>query len=195
MLELAGEIGVGGRRLTRACADRNDRREQREGEPLTKSPHGPPFGRPPPRLPTISRKGARAHLAAASTCPPNDGPAPARQRRAATLLAIIATDRTFERATAGDREVWSGKCLHRNARLMIDLHGEPISRATIEHILPKNHGGTDDSPNLGIACARCNSEKGVRHDHKRRNDARLQEVSAAKLAEKRRERWRDPTPT
>jgi len=112
----------------------------------------------------------------------------AKQR---TLLAIIATDTTFERAQAGAREVWSGKCLHCNARLMIGLDGEPISRATIEHILPKSHGGTDDLANLGIACARCNSEKGIRHDNKRKGDARLAEV-VAKLAEKRRARWRDP---
>ncbi|CAN5883081.1 HNH endonuclease [soil metagenome] len=112
----------------------------------------------------------------------------AKQR---TLLAIIATDATFDRAMAGDREVWSGKCLHCNARLMIGLDGEPISRATIEHILPKNHGGTDDLANLGIACARCNSEKGVRHDHKKKSDPRVQEV-VAKLAEKRLARWRDP---
>ena len=108
-----------------------------------------------------------------------------------TILAILATDMTFERSTAGDRDVWSGKCLHCNARLLIGLDGEPISRATIEHIMPRNHGGSDDLSNLGIACARCNSEKGVRHDHKQKNDARLQEV-VAKLAEKRRARWRDP---
>jgi 5-methylcytosine-specific restriction endonuclease McrA len=107
------------------------------------------------------------------------------------LLAIVATDTTFERAVAGDREVWSGKCLHCNARLLIGLDGEPISRATIEHILPRNHGGTDDLVNLGIACARCNSEKGVRHDHKKKTDVRLQEV-IAKLAAKRKARWRDP---
>ncbi len=113
----------------------------------------------------------------------------AKQR---TFLAIIATDSTFSRATAGDREVWSGKCLHCNAKLLIGLDGEPISRATIEHITPKNHGGTDDLPNLGIACARCNSEKGVRHDHKKKNDARLVEI-IAKLTEKRMARWRDAT--
>lgn len=112
----------------------------------------------------------------------------AKQR---TFLAIIATDTTFERAAAGGRDVWSGKCLHCNARLLIGLDGEPISRATIEHILPKNHGGTDALENLGVACARCNSEKGVRHDHKHKSDARMQEV-VAKLAAKRRERWRDP---
>ena len=110
----------------------------------------------------------------------------AKQR---TFLAIIATDSTFERATAGDREVWSGKCLHCNAKLLVGLDGEPISRATIEHIHPRNHGGTDDLENLGIACARCNSEKGVRHDHKRRDDPRLLEI-VEKLREKRRARWR-----
>jgi hypothetical protein len=61
----------------------------------------------------------------------------------------------------------------------------------IEHILPQNHGGTGDLRNLGIACARYNAEKGVRHDHKRVNDARLQEI-IAKLSEKRLARWRDP---
>jgi 5-methylcytosine-specific restriction endonuclease McrA len=108
-----------------------------------------------------------------------------------TLLVIVATDTTFERATAGDREVWSGKCLHCNARLLIGLDGEPISRATIEHIMPKNHGGSDDLSNLGIACARCNHEKGARHDLKQKTDARFQEI-VANLAEKRRVRWRDP---
>lgn len=116
-------------------------------------------------------------------------PRPNAKRR--TLLAIIATDATFERSIAGDREVWSGKCLHCNARLTIALDGEPISRATIEHIVPRNHGGTDDLSNLGIACARCNTEKGVRHDHKRKGDARLQEI-VAKLTEKRQARWREP---
>ena len=114
----------------------------------------------------------------------------AKQR---TILAIIATDTTFERALAGDREVWSGKCLHCNARLTVALDGQPISRATIEHILPQTHSGTEDLRNLGIACARCNSEKGVRHDHKHRSDVRLNEI-VAKLTEKRLARWRDPTP-
>lgn len=117
--------------------------------------------------------------------------APRRNLKQRTLLAIIATDSTFQRTMAGDRDVWAGKCIHCNARLVIGLDGEPISRATIEHILPRNHGGTDALTNLAIACARCNSEKGVRHDHKPRNDARAQEI-IAKLAEKRQDRWRDP---
>ena len=112
----------------------------------------------------------------------------AKQR---TILAIIATDTTFERARVGDREAWSGKCLHCNTRLTVALDGQPIGRATIEHIVPQTHGGTDDLRNLGIACARCNSEKGVRHDHKHRSDVRLNEV-IGKLTEKRLARWREP---
>ena len=112
----------------------------------------------------------------------------AKQR---TILAIIATDTTFERARVGDREAWSGKCLHCNTRLTVALDGQPIGRATIEHIMPQTHGGTDDLRNLGIACARCNSEKGVRHDHKHKSDVRLNEV-IGKLTEKRLARWREP---
>ena len=60
---------------------------------------------------------------------------------------------------------------------------------TFEHIVPKNHGGTDDLENLAIACTRCNSEKGLRHDHKRADDPKLQEV-IARLRERRRRRLR-----
>ena len=36
---------------------------------------------------------------------------------------------------------------------MVALDGEPISRATIEHISPRTAGGTDALENLGLACA------------------------------------------
>jgi 5-methylcytosine-specific restriction endonuclease McrA len=32
--------------------------------------------------------------------------------------------------------------------------------ATVEHVLPKKHGGTDDWENLAMSCARCNSSRG-----------------------------------
>ncbi|MDC0710109.1 HNH endonuclease [Stigmatella sp. ncwal1] len=107
------------------------------------------------------------------------------------VLDIIATDSTFERIVFRDHEVWLGKCLHCNAHLMVSLQGEPISRATIEHIIPRTHGGTDALENLGLACARCNQGKGSRHDPRYLKDARAQEL-VARLQARRRERWRDP---
>ena len=108
------------------------------------------------------------------------------------ILAIVATDRTFERTAWRGEEVWAGKCLHCNAHLYVGVDGEPISRATIEHIVPRTHGGGEALENLGLACARCNMDKGHRHDVKRRDDPRAREIVQRLLA-RRRERWREPT--
>lgn len=112
----------------------------------------------------------------------------AKRRR---VLGIIATDATFERVPHRGAEVWQGKCLHCNAHLTVSLDGEPISRATIEHIVPRGAGGTDALENLGLACARCNQGKGSRHDANFHRDARAREL-VDRLLQKRRERWRDP---
>jgi 5-methylcytosine-specific restriction endonuclease McrA len=109
----------------------------------------------------------------------------------ARILAIVATDRTFVRTRLPDGEAHVGKCLHCGARLTISLAGEPRSHATIEHILPRNHGGTDELPNLALACARCNAQKGVRLDARRADDPDLLRVVEALLT-KRLLRWRDP---
>jgi 5-methylcytosine-specific restriction endonuclease McrA len=112
----------------------------------------------------------------------------AKRRR---ILGIIATDSTFERTEHRGRDAWLGKCLHCNAHLMVGLDGEPISRATIEHILPQTAGGTDALSNLGLACARCNHGKGRRHDPNYHRDARARELVERLLA-RRRARWREP---
>ena len=107
------------------------------------------------------------------------------------ILSIVHTDRTFERFASGERESWAGKCIPSNAHLHVALDGEPISRATVEHILPRSHGGTDAPENLALACARCNHQKGRRHDVRRRGDPKLMQL-VERLLEKRRERWREP---
>ena len=106
------------------------------------------------------------------------------------ILEIIRTDRTFEPAEFRGREVWVGKCLHCNGTLMVGLDGRPISRATVEHILPRSAGGTHAPENLALACARCNHQKGKHHDANYASDPRAQAL-VARLLEKRRQRWRD----
>lgn len=108
------------------------------------------------------------------------------------LLWCAATDRTFERAVAGDgRAVLTGKCIHCNARHTLTEDGAPLSSATIEHIVPRSHGGTDAIANLAIACARCNIGKGHRLDDRPWQDPTLQRVIAT-LQERRAARMRPP---
>lgn len=38
--------------------------------------------------------------------------------------------------------------------------GEPFVRYQIEHVMPRQHGGTDDEANLALACSHCNLHKG-----------------------------------
>jgi hypothetical protein len=107
------------------------------------------------------------------------------------LLAIVATDATFEPHRRGDQLVWMGKCIFCGRPLTIDADGNPVSRVTIEHIWPRNHGGDDRLENLALACGGCNREKGGRHDVRHRRDPRLLEIVEG-LRQRRRDRWRDP---
>jgi 5-methylcytosine-specific restriction endonuclease McrA len=120
------------------------------------------------------------------------GSAPMNGRRSRTLLLwIAATDATFDRIALRGQPALCGKCIHCGSRHTILLDGTPVSDATIEHIVPRNHGGTDDLENLAIACARCNGEKGIRHDARPRLDEKLQAL-IAQLQGRRRERLREP---
>jgi 5-methylcytosine-specific restriction endonuclease McrA len=91
---------------------------------------------------------------------------------------------------AGPRGVGRQVPALQHAHLHVGLDGSPISRATVEHIVPRAQGGTDDLQNLGLACARCNHQKGRRWDN-RPGDPKGLEIQE-KLLAKRRSRWRDP---
>jgi 5-methylcytosine-specific restriction endonuclease McrA len=110
-------------------------------------------------------------------------------RRHLLLLAAAVTDSTFERKTLDGKRVWIGKCIHCNSKLVIADDGRSLGEATLEHVWPEAQGGTNDVMNLAVACARCNREKGTRHDH--RGGERLEQVVAL-LQARRLERWRDP---
>jgi 5-methylcytosine-specific restriction endonuclease McrA len=112
---------------------------------------------------------------------------PTQKRRAA--LAIAATDNTFAIREVRGARAWVGKCIHCAARLVVELDGE--TNATIEHIVPRGHGGPDEIENLALACARCNHLKGMRLDHRRRDDPTLSAVIDT-LRARRLERWRPP---
>jgi 5-methylcytosine-specific restriction endonuclease McrA len=113
------------------------------------------------------------------------------KRKRRLFLTIAETDHTFSLVGRGAEAVWRGKCIHCRRWLTLSAAGEPISEATIEHILPRNHGGTDELENLAIACARCNHEKGVRHDNRSRGDQQLALIVSRLRAERAR-RWRQP---
>jgi 5-methylcytosine-specific restriction endonuclease McrA len=106
------------------------------------------------------------------------------------VLAIVATDRTYDPAQLDGQRVWVGKCIHCNRKLTIADDGTPISRATIEHIWPRNHGGTNAIENLALACSGCNRSKS-RHDRQHVRDERFLEI-VEELRRRRTERWRDP---
>ncbi len=110
-------------------------------------------------------------------------------RIGALILAVARSDSTFESVQLDGRPALRGKCLHCNAPLVVLDDGTPVSAVTLEHIVPKTAGGTDELGNLGLACPRCNHGKGVHHDRRALTDPRSSEV-IDRLLEKRRARWR-----
>lgn len=108
-----------------------------------------------------------------------------RRNTARTILSIVRTDSTFALLPASEGRVWQGKCIHCQSKLSIKENGEPISRATVEHIVPRHHGGTDAPENLALACARCNNQKGKRLDARPLSDPTLQRVIALLQARRR----------
>jgi hypothetical protein len=107
------------------------------------------------------------------------------------LLWCAATDSSFELARVGDRTVLAGKCIHCKRKLAVDLDGNPQSHETVEHIIPRTHGGSDAIDNLAIACSRCNQGKGSRLDARSWDDEALQRVIAT-LQARRAARMRPP---
>jgi HNH endonuclease len=37
----------------------------------------------------------------------------------------------------------------------------PFASFHFDHVIPRQHGGTDEAPNLALACRHCNSHKGT----------------------------------
>ncbi|MFO0891332.1 MAG: HNH endonuclease signature motif containing protein [Isosphaeraceae bacterium] len=103
------------------------------------------------------------------------------------LTLVAQSDTTFRRVGAD----WVGKCLICNGPLAFDARtGEG---ATLEHIRARSRGGTEALDNLAIVHGRCNWEKGRSWDPKRRRSEDEYRSFIARLAERRRSRWRTPS--
>jgi 5-methylcytosine-specific restriction endonuclease McrA len=107
------------------------------------------------------------------------------------LLWCAATDSTFVPTNVGGTPTLTGKCIHCRTKVSVSLHGRPIGGASLEHIVPRTHGGTDAFDNLAIACTRCNAQKGTRLDARRADDPTLRAVIET-LRARREERLREP---
>ena len=107
------------------------------------------------------------------------------------VLAIALTDSTFVRTPVRGEACWVGRCLHCNTKLVVPEIGAPASTVTVEHIVPQTHGGDDDLANVALACARCNNEKGWRHDVKQVDDPGRVALERV-LFDRRTSRMREP---
>jgi len=111
------------------------------------------------------------------------------------LLWAAATDKTFSFLEADEdgRAIWAGKCIHCKRHISLTAEGRQLVGATLEHILPRHHGGRDDLMNLAVACVGCNTQKGKRVDHLAATDPRFTKVLDT-LRKRRAERYRPAPP-
>jgi 5-methylcytosine-specific restriction endonuclease McrA len=112
-------------------------------------------------------------------------------RRHRLLLAVAETDRTCELRQVRGRELWVGRCVHCRRAITVPLDPREPASATLEHIVPRTHGGDDSLENLALACASCNHAKGRQLDCRRLGDETLQRV-ITELQRERRARMRAP---
>ena len=107
------------------------------------------------------------------------------QSHADLMRRVAETDATFVLKDG----LWVGRCLICGGPLCFDARTG--DGATIEHILPRSLGGTNDLRNLGVAHMRCNNEKGRRWDPRRRHLARQDRYAALlqHLLTERERRW------
>ncbi|WP_133480015.1 HNH endonuclease [Cognatilysobacter segetis] len=117
------------------------------------------------------------------------------------FLLAIESDALAERTAQG----WVTRCLHCRTRLHVASDGTPGGSASLEHVVPRAWfgkraaealaarvgGDADDARNLGVACARCNQDKGKGPDARGPADARALEVVST-LVDRRLQRWRPP---
>jgi 5-methylcytosine-specific restriction endonuclease McrA len=109
------------------------------------------------------------------------------------LRTVAESDSGFALRTVRAEQAWVGPCLHCKKTIMVPCDERSPASATLEHIVPRTHGGGDELDNLGLACAQCNHAKGRRLDCRSIDDPTLQKV-IQRLRSLRRSRMRDVAP-
>lgn len=79
--------------------------------------------------------------------------------RCRQILEIVKSDTETVRTDGG----WYVPCIHCGRRLLVKDSGE--TSATVEHIVPRCQGGSNELLNVAIACERCNNEKALTQDN------------------------------
>ena len=79
---------------------------------------------------------------------------PTRSPRLSTYRWQLIRSRIIEAARRANAD-----CMHCHGP---EIRGHPRLGFTVEHIVPRSKGGTDEPENLGVAHRACNSAKGAR---------------------------------
>jgi 5-methylcytosine-specific restriction endonuclease McrA len=115
-----------------------------------------------------------------------------KNKRRELVKQIVYSDSTFEpKVDKYGTTVWVGKCIHCNKKIAVV--DDSWLGWTIEHIIPKCAGGTDDIRNLALSHGTCNNKKGIDHDKHAGKGGRADDVISS-LQAKRLSRWRDEPP-
>ncbi len=62
--------------------------------------------------------------------------------------------------TSATRAAVRERAAHRCEYCQLHQNDSPLAVLHVEHIVPRQHGGTDDLENLALACIDCNLHKG-----------------------------------
>lgn len=93
--------------------------------------------------------------------------------RCKQIVGIVHSDIEASKTDNG----WYVPCIHCGRKLFVDNDGETF--ATVEHIVPRCQGGTNDLSNTALACETCNNEKSLTHDNS--SSERSREIRARLL--------------
>lgn len=70
-------------------------------------------------------------------------------------MGWIAEDKRAALYTRG-----GDRCVYCETETIRGAHTSILNAATLDHIKPRNHGGSHHATNLACCCARCNSRRG-----------------------------------